>query len=246
VNIGVLHRQVVRDIEQIIDIVDAAFPVTMPARYNERDFSVPAFVKKLNKVLEPFHIHNQIMPDPEMPKGQLATAGLWVSEDELPLDGSYADVRVIWHTHPNGMNVDMTPQKWMRRRYVFWARIFHELVHRYQDRETATRVFRARGVESPEDIEEQEYHGNFDEIEAYAAEAALESLAWWPDLTLSAAKAASMDYEGKLLPTYKCYMLMFDKGHPAIGHFQRKLTAWYKEMQRQPDFYARLMLPKLA
>ena len=250
--IHTLHRRVIRDMEMMIDDVNTILPVRMPNRWETRSLNLGAFVKRLNTVTEPFNVINEILPDPSTPAGASVVSGVWYPADLLPANDSDADVRVIWHPHPGSYRIKMTPTTWARRRYYFWERLAHEFVHRYQDLErpddTEARTFRVRTDDEKAANEQQTYYSDYDELEAYAHDAALEMLTWWPDLTFKQAigKANKLDVDARVWSSYHNYLSSFEVGHPARPHFRRKAKQWYHAMQQTPDFYAKLELPKLV
>jgi hypothetical protein len=238
--------------ELMIEDVDSVLPVKMPKRYETHMMNLGAFVKRLNTVTEQFNVVNELLDDVTIPKGSSAVSGLWYPEDLLPENGSGADIRVIWHPHPSSHRVKITPTIWARRRYYFWQRVAHELVHRYQDldrpEDTTARTFKVRVADSDMALEQKKYYSDYDELEAYAHDAAMEMLTWWPDLPLPQAigRANQVDTDAVVWSTYHNYLTTFETGHPARTHFRRKVRQWYQAMRQTPEFYTKLALQKLV
>lgn len=247
-----LHRRVIRDMDMMLDAVNVVLPPKMPTRYETQRLNLGAFVKRLNTITETFNVVNEVSDDAEIPRGQTAVSGAWYPEDLLPEHDSDADVRILWHAHPSAHRVCMTPTVWSRRRYYFWERLAHELVHRYQDvdrpEDTTARTFKVRTVDGEQADEQLRYYSDYDELEAYAHDAALEMLTWWPNATLKQAigLANQVDPDAKVWATYNTYLTTFEVGHPARIHFRRKVKQWYHAMSQTMEFYTRLALPRLV
>jgi hypothetical protein len=250
--IQTLHRRVIRDMDMMFDDVNAVFPPKMPKRYETRRMNLGAFVKRLNTVTTKFNVCNELHDDAEIPRGAAAVAGFWYPEDLLPENDSDADIRVTWHPNPAAHRIKMTPMQWARRRYYFWERLAHELVHRYQslDRpdDAVSRTFRVRTDNEEQAQEQQQYYNDYDELEAYAHDAALELSTWWPGCTIqqAIAQAQELRNDARVNATYNTYLTTFEVGHPARPHFRRKVKQWYHAMQQTPDFYSKLALPRLV
>lgn len=250
--VDTLHRRIEKDVRVIHDAVRDLLPVQLPSQYESRAMNVRAFLDKLNQSTEPLGVFNELELDKTVPVGECDMTGLWLGKDELPENDSYADLRVIWHMHPDTKRFVLTPTSWNRRRFFWWEMTLHELVHRHQDvyrtPEQDIKVFRPRTTRR--DIkEEQAYYGSYDEIEAHAHNAALEFVMWWPELSLRDAIRAAIAYTGRVLtPTYNLYEMTYcdTPKHPAKRTFKRKVQAWYDLMKKRPDIYQMLELPKLV
>ena len=245
----ILHHRIVRDIEVMIDAIDDVLPVKMPLQYEKRTMNLGSFVKRLNGATEACNVFNEICVDETLQKSALVTSGFWYPEEDRIEDGNPADVRIFWHTHPDCHRISITSTIWHRRRYVFWERLMHELVHRHQmvfrQDDSLPKTFRSSS-DNPKIKEEQDYYSNYDELEAYAHDAALEMLTWWKDLPYRQAMAASVGMRTPIASTYESYTSQFEPGHLVRTHFKRKLQSWYKVMSLTPEFYDRLALPKLV
>lgn len=247
-----LHRRVIRDMDMMLAPVNEILPLKMPACYETRKMNLGAFVKRLNTVTEQFNVVNEVLDDITIPKGSSAVSGIWYPEDLLPENGSDADIRIIWHPNPESHRIKITPTIWARRRYYFWERVAHELVHRYQDidrgPDTTARTFKVRTADDDKAAEQKQYFGDYDELEAYAHDAALELMTWWPGTTLKQAigLANQVDENSVVWATYQNYLSTFEVGHPARTHFRRKVKQWYHAMTQTEDFYTRLALPRLV
>lgn len=232
--------------------VSEVFPAVMPSGYNTRAMDVKRFINRLNAVTEQFGIFNEFSQDKAITVNTLQQTGLWLGFDELPENGSRADVRVLWHMHPETpKRYPMSVPEWNRLRYYWWQMVMHELVHRAQD------VFRTPDGDiksfkplttDRERKEEQRYYGNYDEIEAHSHDAAFEFMSWWPDCSYRDAVFQATTYTGRIImPTYCFYVAAFDgPKHPAMLTFKRKCRAWWDELSGYRDFYALLQLPRLV
>lgn len=237
------------DIELMIDDVNRVIPVTMPKKYESSALNVLPFIKRLNAVTEPHRVFNEVVTDASLNPGQTAVSALWIPKYELPENGSRADVRIIWHLHPSTRRLSMSPLKWSRRRSYFWSRVGHEIVHRHQagfrSPDGDARNYRTQ-ADDRDVREDQQYLGNYDELEAHAYDAAFEMASWCPGATFTQALKSIYEIHGNtVIPTYTTYIMAFPPAHPAILPFQRKVRAWWEQIQKSPEFYARLALPRL-
>lgn len=248
--VDILHQHIRRDVAMMQAAVANVLPDAFPDHYTTKRMNVRSFVRRLNAITEPFRIFNELERDVTTRPGTMQTTGLWLGKDELPENGSSADVRVIWHIHPSTRLLTVTPTDWQRYRFYFWQMVMHELVHRAQDvyRQPDIDIKNFRPVATSRELKEQQkYYGNYDEIEAHSHDAAAEFLIWWSDLSYRDAVNAALDYTGRtVIPTYNFYASSFDgTAHPAMRTFRRKCRAWYQELKKHPDFFATLNLPKL-
>ena len=245
----VLHRRIIQDVELMFDALNEVIPSKMPPRYETRDMNLGSFIKRLNTITEAFNILNEISDDNEIRVGEIVTSGVWLPEDWLPEHGSHADVRVLWHSAPSVRRIRMTPKKWQQRRYYFWERLIHELIHRHQcvfrPEDTLTKTFHVY-IDDKKIHDEQQYYSDYDELEAYAYDAALEMVTWWPECNLQDAIHNAMALNGTVCSTYDQYMSSFERGHVVRKHFRRKLKSWFNTIRQAPDFYVKLALPKLV
>lgn len=238
--------------DMMIDAVNVVLPRKMPSRYKTGRMNLGSFVKRLNTVTAPFNVVNEVEPDPTLIVGGSAISAFWYPKNLLPENNSYADVRIIWHPHPAARRIKMSPIIWARRRFYFWERVAHEFVHRYQDFGRAagatSRTFRVRTSDPARAAEQQQYYSDYDELEAYAHDAALEIITWWPEDTRQQAISLSNITPMDVLcqPSYYNYLEIFEVGHPARANFRRKVKQWYHAMKQTEDFYTKLALPKLA
>lgn len=246
-----LHRRVIRDMDMMIESVNEVLPVKMPSKYASQKMNLGAFIKRLNTATEPFNVINEIEDDVTTTKGTTTSSALWYPTELLPVNGSEADIRILWHPHPDAHRIKITPAIWARRRYYFWERVAHELVHRYQDvdrPEGSARRFKVRTALNDADAEQKQYLGDYDELEAYAHDAALEFVSWWPEASVRDAckLACAVDLHPHVWSTYDHYMSTFEVGHPARTHFRRKVRQWHHAMLQSQEFYDKLSLPRLA
>jgi hypothetical protein len=241
--VDALHRSIADDVRVMHTTVRRTLPAGMPARAGHA-MNLKAFVRRLNVVMEPLRVFNEMKTDAEVDPGSVRTTGLWVPKHELPENGSAADIRIIWHMKTK--RVQMTQPEWTRRRYFFWQTYMHELVHRYQNQRNI-RVYRPQ-TSSRDGRAEQTYYCNYDEIEAYAHDAALELLTWWGHLPFREATTEALMYHGRVVtPTYLLYDATFGDtpDHPALKQFKRKLRLWY-DVVKASEIYQLIQLPNLV
>jgi hypothetical protein len=250
--VDTLHRRIVEDLRLMHTAVAPLLPEIMPGQYETHAMNLMSFLHRLNEVTSPLGVFNELEDDLEVAPELVKITGLWLPSVTLPQNDSPADIRIIWHVHPTTRRVPLTHNEWSRRRYFFWQMFMHELVHRHQDvyrpANSQVRVYRPTS-EQRSVIKDQEYYGNFDEIEAHAYETALELVTWWAHLTYREAMAASLDYTGRLVvPTFRFYFCTFQDSpkHPALRHYKKKVKAWYHEIKRHLDVYTELNLPNLV
>lgn len=248
--VDALHRRIVDDVCVLHSAVREHLPVQLPPQYQTRALSLRAFVDRLNSVTEKHGVFNEIETDLEVEPGQIVISGLWLDESELPENDSRADIRMLFHVHPDSKRFKLTAAEWQRRRFFWWQLVMHELIHRHQDtyRHTKTRVFKAWTTQRNLKVE-QEYYGDYDEIETHSHNAAVELYVWWPDLSMRDAIAQATHYSGRLVvPTYNMYVAAFAEtpAHPALRIFKRKLKAWYELIRKNNHIYHLLELPKLV
>lgn len=246
--VDALHRRVSKDVSLMYDAVNKVLTPSMPRRYNEGRMNIRPFVARLNSATLPFNVVTDLLPDPTMKPELLVQSGMWLSADALPENGTDADVRVLWHTHPSTARLTLTPRLWARRRFYYFELLMHELIHRHQDQKDPDhdfRVYRPR-TEDVKQIEEQKYYGSVDEIEAYAHNAAMEFATWWPDATLRQCMEMSFDVKGPTPPSYITYYSIFETGHPAYQHFMKKLKSWFAVVHANREFYQSLELAKIV
>lgn len=244
-----LHRRVIRDCGDVMDAVGKVLPAKMPQRHEGHAINLAPFIQRLNTATEPLGIFNERKDDLEIPFGALVVSGLWLPQDELPENGSTADVRLLWHAHPTTQRIPMTQLKWNRRRFYFWLRVSHELVHRHQDarrdEDAGTRTYRVTADER-DTKELQSYYANYDELEAYAHDTALEMVTWYPCATFHASIVGAGQTQGAVESTWNVFLSAFEPSHPAVDAFKRKVRSWWDVMRQTPEFYSRLQLPRLV
>lgn len=244
--IDTLHRRMSRDVCALHDAVREILPVRMPRQYETRNMNLTPFIARLNALTEPFGVFNEIILDREIQAGMIANTGLWNPEEVLPENGSNADVRVFWHINPKTHRSHMSQTRWDKRRYYFWEIVMHETIHRHQNalRESGeSRVYRAQ-TDKRELREEQNYLGDYDEVEAYAHDAALELRHWYGPLSYGQAIKVTAEDSRSTFLTYVGTYLDTPK-HPALVAFKSKMRAWFDYMGKQTDFYNMLALPRL-
>ena len=245
-----LHRRVVMDARVIQQKVNDVFPRKLPAEYRGRATNIQAFLNRLNTVTEPFGVRNVIVDDPRLPKNVNKMTAYWIAERELPYEQSMADIRLEWHVHPQAHRMVWNARTWAQRRFFFWTFLMHELCHRHQNiyRENRdqheSRTYRSDATH--EDIRsDQEYLGDYDEIEAYAHDVAFEMLIQFPELSFTEALSAVAGQADADDPSsYSFFMKAFETSpkHPALKIFQKKIRQWYRILSGNMEFYHSLHL----
>lgn len=245
-----LHRRVIMDARVIQQKVDEVFPRKLPATLRGRKTNIQAFLNRLNSVTEPFGVKNIIVNDPQLPVNVNKMTAYWINEKELPHEQSMADIRLEWHVHPQSHRIQWTARSWAQRRFFFWTFLMHELCHRHQNiyRENAdhheSRTFRSDATH--EDIRsDQEYLGDYDEIEAYAHDVAFEMIIQFPELSYLEALAAVAGQTDVDDPSsYAFFVKAFETSphHPALRIFKKKIRQWYRVILKHTDFYQSLQL----
>jgi hypothetical protein len=249
--IDALQRRLTRDVTALHTAVQDVLPVQMPDRYAE-PFNLRSFLNRLNEQSLPLNVYNKLVPDVTQDKGTLRMSAEWLGYDELPEDGTHADVRILWYVNPNSRRVKVCPAEWARRRFYFYSLTMHEFIHRYQDEtrdEHATAKKFSPSAPEPAIRREQEYYGDYDEIEAHAHNAALELATWYPYLNYHNAVTECLQYSGRMItPTYNMFFVAFldNLKHPTFRTFKNKVNAWYKMIRNSSEMYDMIQLPKLA
>jgi hypothetical protein len=247
-----LHRKICDDVRVIHAATASIWPPEVPARYNNKMVSIKTFVKRLNAATDGLGVFCEVQEDREVSPGLIFNSALWLGKENLPENGSNADIRILYHINPKTKRVQMTQPEWNRRRYYFWQNVLHELIHRYQDTyrtpDRDIRVYRPQ-TDKRNLKEDQEYFGNYDEIETWSHACAVEFFVWWGHLSIRDATREAMQYSGRLVtPTYNQYREAFadTPSHPAMRQFTRKVRSWYDIIQKNPEIYATLSLPNLV
>lgn len=247
--VDALHRRVVHDVRVMFDAVSEVLPVEMPRAYRTRAMNMNKFFARLNAVCEPFGVYNEVIEDKSVKENWMMNSGEWFAKSEQK--DRPCDVRIKWHVHPSQRLFHWTQHQWARRRFFFFEILMHELIHRHQDQSApghAARVYRP--VAEDKDLkEEQEYHGDLDEIETHAHMAVVEFITWWPGRTLaqSIRCAQSVTKTSLAEPTYIRFMSTFADcpQHPAVRHYKRKVRAWWDIAHKNMEFYETLQLPNI-
>jgi hypothetical protein len=203
--------------------------------------STGRFVNQVNAVTLRHGIYAEVYTSTMIKPGQMFTSGVWW--DSTDRARPHCDIGLLFGTHPNARTVQSNQHLWQRRRMFFWQALMHELIHRHQGEEKGVRVYRSHAQDSKK-REEQQYHGNTDEIEAFSHDAAVEIHVHWPDLSLPQALNVSLDEHVRLSTTYAMYARSFKDapGHPAMRHFLRKLRSWFDVVKQHASYYDSLQL----
>ena len=250
-----LQRQVITDARVLYDAVKDVFPVKQPDCYRGRAFNLTSFLDHLNAVTESYGVLNVVgSGEKGIPKKSVLITAQWLPDECLPLQHSSADVRLEWHVTKGGRRQQWSRKTWAVRRFYFWSYLLHELVHRHQGvyrsikgEETNARVYRSQ-AEGVDLKAEQVYLGDYDEIEAYAHDVALEMWAIYGDLgyrdALRQMKTETLVWPYVAKSTYSVYMRAFKTTpkHAALPVFHRKIKRWWDLITAHPEFYQSLHL----
>lgn len=224
-------------------------PAKLPAAWKDRQCNIRQFVSTMNARTQPLKVMNVVESIGSTDPGAINMAAEWREKDSRVYG---CDVQITWYLNPTTNRVQWTPAMWNRRRFYWHQMLMHELIHRHQpsgiagDDAIGVRQYRPTAV-SAASKELQEYHGRFDEIEAYAHDTALEFFVHWPTATLREATKLAMDVHPPASePGVQLYHRIFesDPNHPALLHYRRKVESWFDFIHSKPDFYQGLELAK--
>jgi hypothetical protein len=124
----------------------------------------------------------------------------------------------------------------------------HELAHRHQNNHRPENTASQKFIPTADDEDlwdQQVYLGDFDEIEAYAHDIALEMIIWFPTLRYRQAFAQIKKFNHELInATYPIFFLAFGEtpNHPAMLLLRKKIQGWYRIMDTRRDIYQTLQL----
>lgn len=244
--LDILHRRILIDARTAQTALQSVLPVRLPNEYRNRKINVSAFVARMNRITTALDIHNYTLVNPKAPQHRITFTGLWLPETELPWKNSSADVRIEWNIHPSSRRIEFTPKSWRRFRFGYWGYLMHELLHRHQiDRKESQDARSYRPEAAVQSIrEEQEYLGNFDEIEAHAHDVAIEMMLLSPQVPFDVALRVMHDQPPHHATTYNVYTQTFagSPNHAATKVFKKKLKKWFTLVKREQDFYQSLQL----
>lgn len=244
--LDVLHRRILIDARAAHDALQSVLPVVMPKKYQHRKINVSAFVNRINRVTKDLNIHNYVILNSKAPEERITFSGLWLPETDLPWKNSDADVRVEWNVHPSSRRIEFTYQSWRRFRFGYWGFLMHELLHRHQiDRRPSQDARSYRPEAAVQSIrEEQEYLGDYDEIEAHAHDVAIEMMLLSPHASFTKALDVMRQQPPHYATTYNVYMQTFagSPNHAATKVFSKKIKSWFALVKAEQAFYQSLQL----
>jgi len=229
-------------------------------RYIGKYMYIVPFLARLNVVTIPFKVINMLVEDTAVktPDDLHLTAHYWPTRTtrvETYIETRPrrpVDIHIEWHVHPQRHRCGITSSNWKQRHFYFWAYLMHELAHRHQfsgrSKDTAKIVFPPTETKDAEIRDQQSYLGNYDEIEAYAHDIALEMVVWFPTMQYREAFAQMMTIDHELIgATYPVFAEAFVKvpEHPAMRALQKKIRKWYNIMDTRRDIYQTLQLEPL-
>ena len=209
------------------------------------------FLSRLNEVTIPFRVNNELVEDITVdPTGLQLTAQWWPTRLKTR-PRRRIDIHIEWHVHPQGRSCGVQTEDWQRRHFYFWSYLMHELAHRHQNNHRSEDVLSQKFIPTAdnEDLWDlQVYLGDFDEIEAYAHDIALEMIIWFPTLGYRSAFAQMKKFQHELInASYPLFATAFDETpkHPAMLLLLKKIQEWYRIMDTQRDIYRALQLGPL-
>jgi hypothetical protein len=229
-------------------------------QYTGKSMYIVPFLARLNVVTIPFKVINVLVEDTAVktPKDSYITAQWLPTRSTRVATYTEArprrpvDIHIEWHVHPQGHRCGITPSDWKWRHFYFWAYLMHELTHRHQyggrSKDAAKIVFPPMETEDAEIRDQQSYLGDYDEVEAYAHDIALEMTVWFPTMRYREAFAQMLNIDSKLIAaTYPIFAEAFVKvpEHPAMRTLQKKIREWYDIMNTRRDIYQTLQLEPL-
>ncbi len=246
-----LHGHVMQDSLVLLDATRAVLPEKLPPEYAGRSIYFASLLKRLNACTLPLGVYNTMVEDVSMTPNEVKMTAEWRPYRTRVRKGQNADIRIRWHVHPLARRWVVTPTSWRHRRFYFWSFLMHELVHRHQDaarrKNTTSLVFKP-AAEEKNLRAEQTYLGDFDEVEAYAHDIALEMVVWFPAMRYREAfQHMKTFHHRRITATYPGYAGVFGETptHPAMRALRRKIHVWYRIMDQHRDTYQTLGLEPL-
>jgi len=248
-----LHNKIIVDMLEMHTVLQQVLPRDLPKRYTGRLMYLSPFIDQLNEVTVPLKVINQIVEDTSgtVELNELQLTAEWRPKSENTVTRRSPDIYLQWHINLGTRSFPITKASWKRRRFYFWSYFMHELVHRHQDSSRpssrGSRQF-APTSDDKEMAKQQLYLGDYDEIEAYAHDVALEMFIWFPTMTYREAFKEMKTIARRLAPaTYPAFAVAFQETpiHPAMLVLRKKIRAWYELMHKQHDAYRILDLEPL-
>ena len=248
-----LHNKIINDALEMHSAIKKVLPRNLPKRYTGNFLYFSSFIDRLNAVTVPLKVCNQIIKDEDglLKPNELQMTAEWKPKSETTINRRSPDIYIQWHINSSTRRFPITKAGWKRRRFYFWAYLMHELAHRHQDTSRPVSIGSKQFAPITDDKElweRQMYLGDFDEIEAYAHDVALEMIIWFPKMTYREAfKKMKMINRGLVRSTYPIFADAFEETptHPAMLVLRKKIRAWYRLMNEQRDAYRILDLEPL-
>ena len=214
-------------------------------------YNVP-ILSRLNEVTTPFKLNNELVEDTTLDSTGLQLTAQWCPTRLKTRPRRRIDIHIEWHVHPRGHSYGVHTSDWQCRHFYFWSYVMHELAHRHQNNHRSGDACSQKFIPTANDDDElwdlQKYLGDFDEVEAYAHDIALEMVVWFPTLGYRAAFAQVKKFRHNLVNgSYPLFAIAFVKApkHPAMLLLGKKIQEWYRIMDTQRDIYQALQLGPL-
>ena len=247
-----LHKKITDDALSMRKAVENVLTPMSQQRYRGPSMYLAPFLSRLNEVTIPFKVHNELVEDITVDSTGLQLTAQWSPAWLQTRPRRRIDIHIEWHVHPRGRCCGVHASDWQRRHFYFWAYLMHELAHRHQNNHRSGDACSQKFIPTANDDDElwdlQKYLGDFDEVEAYAHDIALEMVVWFPTLGYRAAFAEMKKFHHKLInASYPLFAVAFDKTpkHPAMLLLLKKIRGWYRIMDTQRDIYQALQLGPL-
>ncbi len=246
-----LHKKITDDALAMREDVESVLTPMSQQRYRGPSMYITPFLSRLNEVTIPFKVHNELVEDISVDPTGLELTAQWSPTWLQTRPRRRIDIHIEWHVHPRGRRCGVQTKDWQRRHFYFWAYLMHELAHRHQNIHRPDDALSQKFIPTADDDDLwdlQKYLGDFDEVEAYAHDIALEMVVWFPTLGYRAALAQIKKFRHNLVNgTYPLFALAFVKApkHPAMVLLFKKIQEWYRIMDTQRDIYQALQLGPL-
>lgn len=247
-----LHKKITGDALSMRKGVESVLTPMSQQRYRGPSMYIAPFLSRLNEVTIPFKVNNELIEDIGVEPAGLELTAQWSPTRLKTRPRRRVDIHIEWHVHPRGRSCGVQTEDWQRRHFYFWSYLMHELAHRHQNNHRSEDVHAQRFIPTAADDEDlwdlQMYLGDFDEVEAYAHDIALEMVVWFPTLGYQAAFAQVKKFRHNLIDgSYPIFAVAFDKTpkHPAMVLLRKKIQGWYRIMDTQRDIYQALQLGPL-
>ena len=247
-----LHKKITDDALSMRKAVESVLTPMSQQRYRGQSMYLTPFLSRLNEVTTPFKVNNELVEDTTVDSTNLQLTAQWWPTRLKTRPRRRIDIHIEWHVHPQGRSCGVHTSDWQSRHFYFWSYLMHELAHRHQNNHRSEDVLSQKFIPT-EGIGHdlwalQMYLGDFDEVEAYAHDVALEMVVWFPTLGYRAAFAQMKKFQHELInASYPLFATAFDKTpkHPAMLLLRKKIQGWYRIMDTQRDIYQALQLGPL-